>query len=216
MLFADETLEAPASLDWREKGVLNDVQNQGQCGSCWAFSTIASLESRWKLHSGDLVKLSEQQLVDCDRKEDQGCNGGLMDNAFTYLEGAGSELESAYPYRGSNGTCKYDKSDAKVTPKGFVDVDKTDDALVTALQDGPVSIAVAANLWWQLYFGGVLKFSRCAANQLDHGVVLVGYTADAWIVRNSWGPSWGEKGYIRLEKGQNTCGLRNQASYPTF
>lgn len=103
-----------------------------------------------------------------------------------------------------------------MTPKGFVDVDKTDAALEQALQSGPVSIAVAANTWWQLYFGGILKYSRCKGTQLNHGVVAVGYTDDAWIVRNSWGASWGESGYIRLEKGQNTCGLNNSASYPTF
>jgi len=206
---------APDSVDWRTKdGVLNGVQNQGQCGSCWAFSTIGSLESRWALKSGNLLKLSEQQLVDCDKKQDQGCNGGLMDNAFTYLEGAGSELESDYSYAGSDGTCKYKKSLAKVTPKSFVDVHPSDDALAEAVSQGPVSIAVDANMWWQLYFGGVLSYNRCSGTQLNHGVVCVGYNnaSSYWIVRNSWGPSWGEKGYIRLQKGKNTCGLLNSAS----
>jgi len=149
--------DVPSTLDWRDKNVVNPVKNQGQCGSCWAFSTIGSLESRWALKSGDLLSLSEQQLVDCDRDQDQGCDGGLMDNAFTYLESNGAELESTYSYTGKDGTCKFRKLEAKVSPKGFTDVDKSETGLLNAVQSGPVSIAVDANVFWQLYHGGVLK-----------------------------------------------------------
>jgi len=205
--YASPAFEGDDSIDWRDKNVVNPVQNQGQCGSCWAFSTVGSLESRWAIKSGNLLKLSEQQLVDCDRDQDQGCNGGLMDNAFTYLETAGAETEDEYSYKGVDGTCSYSKSNAKVFPTGFTDVDKTDDALAQALQSGPVSIAVDANIFWQLYFGGILHYTYCSGTELNHGVVLVGATADYWIVRNSWGASWGEQGYIRLERGQNICGI---------
>jgi len=149
--------DVPSTLDWRDKNVVNPVKNQGQCGSCWAFSTIGSLESRWALKSGDLLSLSEQELVDCDRDQDQGCDGGLMDNAFTYLETHGAELESDYAYTAQDGTCKFSESLAKVSPKGFTDVDKSETGLLNAVQSGPVSIAVDANVFWQLYHGGVLK-----------------------------------------------------------
>jgi len=214
LLLADN---ASTSVDWRKvAGVVNAVKNQQQCGSCWAFSTIGSTESRWAIKTKTLLSLSEQQLVDCDRDQDQGCNGGLMDNAFTYLETHGAELESDYPYTAADGTCQFDASKAKVTVKGFVDVPASDAGLAAAIAQGPVSVGVAANNFWQFYSGGVASLSDCPDAQLDHGVVAVGYTADAWIVRNSWGPSWGESGYIRLSRTGNVCGIQNTASYPTF
>lgn len=139
-------VNAASSVDWTKvKGVVNAVKNQAQCGSCWAFSTIGSTESRYALKTKTLLSLSEQQLVDCDRDQDQGCNGGLMDNAFKYLETHGAELESAYPYTATDGTCAWNKSKAKVTVKGFTDVQATDAALAAAIAEGPVSVAVAAN-----------------------------------------------------------------------
>lgn len=141
-----EEYETVSSIDWRNKGqVVNAVQNQQQCGSCWAFSTCASMESRYALSSGELLKFSEQQLVDCDTREDQGCNGGLMDSAFTYLESKGAMLESDYGYTATDGRCKYDASKVAATPKSYVDVRHTDRALAAAVAQGPVSVAVAAN-----------------------------------------------------------------------
>jgi C1A family cysteine protease len=194
--FAEVATDAtPASVDWRSTaGVVNSVQNQQQCGSCWAFSATASVESRWAIKSKTLLKLSEQQLVDCDTEQDQGCNGGLMDNAFTYLETNAMELETAYPYSAVDGTCTWKKSLGKVTVVGFTDVKTTSEDLAAAISTGPVSVAVAANDYWQMYSGGVATIDDCPNDQLDHGVVAVGYTADYWIVRNSWGPSWGESG----------------------
>lgn len=137
---------ASASVDWRTvSGVVNPVKNQAQCGSCWAFSTIGSTESRYALKTKTLLSLSEQQLVDCDRDQDQGCNGGLMDNAFTYLESNGAELESDQPYTAADGTCAFDASKAKVTVNSFVDVPASDAGLAAAVAEGPVSVGVAAN-----------------------------------------------------------------------
>ena len=204
------TTNVPASVDWRTKGAVSAVKDQGQCGSCWAFSTTGSLESLAFLSGKGLQSFSEQQLVDCSTTQgNQGCNGGLMDYAFTYVQANGITTESAYPYEAVDQTCATDGGAFKIG--GYTDVAAGDvDQLAAAVAQQPVSIAVDAENW-QLYSGGV--FSDCSTS-LDHGVLLVGYTSDAWIVKNSWAESWGETGYIRLARG-NTCGLANSASYPT-
>jgi C1A family cysteine protease len=214
----------PDSVDWTTKGAVTDIKNQGQCGSCWAFSTTGSLEGRNAIAKGKLVAMSEQQLVDCDTESgDQGCNGGLMDNAFTYVEKYGLCTEDSYKYTGKAGDCKAEKCTAALQPgevTGFVDVDASEDALAEAVAAGPVSVAVEADTIFQFYSGGVMG-GPCGAN-LDHGVLVVGYGEDSgtkyWKVKNSWGASWGEQGYLRMKKGKGgkgECGiLTGPPSYP--
>ncbi len=228
----------PPSVDWRTKGLVAEVKNQGQCGSCWAFSTVASLEGQHAKKTGKLVSLSEQNLVDCVKgiklanETDtccNGCNGGLMDDAFEYLkekQNGGIDTEAAYPYKGRDGTCSFATSSVGATISSFVDVPAGDeDALLDAVATvGPISVAVDASIGWQFYFGGILKPVLCSSKQghMDHGVTVVGYgtadvngtSTDYWIVKNSWGKFWGEKGYIRIIRGKNACGIANQASYP--
>jgi len=221
--------DAPSSVDWRPK-LVNPVKNQGQCGSCWTFSTVASLESAYAKLTESLESFSEQDLVDCVKDYQgccDGCQGGLMDSAFGYMmqsQSGADDMESSYPYTAKDGSCMYSSSKAfngaQIT--GFKDVpSKDEDALKDAVANvGVVSIAVNAAHHWQLYSGGILdvKF-MCNPDQLDHGVAVVGYGTDDkdyWIVRNSWGPSWGEKGYIRLVRGKNMCGVATQPSYPTM
>jgi len=138
----DPTL--PTELDWRTKNVLNKPKDQQQCGSCWAFSTVGTIESRWAIKTGKLLSLSEQELVDCDTT-DGGCDGGLMDNAFTWLESNKLESESDYPYTATGGSCSYKESKGLVSTSGFKDLDHTENALIAELQNGPVAVAVAAN-----------------------------------------------------------------------
>jgi len=219
---------APDSVDWRSKGAVTPVKNQGQCGSCWAFSTTGSTEGSAAINSGKLISLSEQQLVDCSKAEhNNGCGGGLMDSAFGYMmqsQSGADDMESNYPYTAKDGTCVYSASKAftGATVTGFVDVtSKDEDALLDAVAtQGVISIAVNAAHHWQLYSGGILDVSfLCNPDDLDHGVAVVGYGTedkDYWIVRNSWGPTWGEEGYIRLVRGKNMCGVATQPSYPTM
>jgi C1A family cysteine protease len=199
-----------ASVDWRTKGAVTGVKDQGQCGSCWSFSTTGSLEGLSFLSGKGLQSFSEQQLVDCSTSQgNQGCNGGLMDYAFTYVQSNGITTEDAYPYTATDGSCQTTGGDFRIG--GYTDVAQGDvNQLAAAVNQQPVSIAVDANNW-QMYSSGV--FSDCETS-LDHGVLLVGYDSEAWIVKNSWGEGWGESGYIRLARG-NTCGLANSASYPT-
>jgi len=216
----------PSSIDWTQKGAVTEIKNQGQCGSCWAFSTTGSLEGAYQIATGTLTSLSEQQLVDCAGSfGESGCQGGLMDSAFKYAEQAAMCTESSYPYQGRGGSCRA-SSCATGIPKGsvtgFHDVaHDSAEALMSAVAQQPVSIAIEANLpTFQLYRGGVLS-GLCGA-QLDHGVLVVGYGTDPkggdyWKVKNSWGKSWGMDGYVLLKRGKpgaGECGILKQPSYP--
>jgi len=213
-MFSDAEVSAAlaSSVDWRSKGAVTQVKDQGQCGSCWAFSSTGGIEGAWQLAGNKLTSVSEQELVSCD-KVDSGCNGGLMDNAYSWLVSSKDGkivTESAYPYtsgRGSSGSCKSTSSMAVgATITGHKDVTHTEAQMAAWLsKNGPLPIAVDAQSHWQTYTGGVV--SSCTGHSLDHGVLAVGYTADYWIVKNSWGSSWGESGYIRLAYGSNQCGL---------
>jgi hypothetical protein len=212
-----------ADVDWVAKGAVTPVKNQQQCGSCWAFSTTGSVEGAYFIAKGNLKSLSEEELVECDHNGDNGCKGGLMDNAFQWIkENGGLCSEGDYKYTsgtGVTGTCKKTCSSV-VTLSGHQDVpSKDEDALKAAVAKQPVSVAIEADQSvFQLYKGGVLENISCGT-KLDHGVLIVGYGTDGgkdyWKVKNSWGPSWGEEGYIRLARGKNMCGIALQPSYPT-
>ena len=212
---------APDAYDWRDYGRVSPVKDQASCGSCWAFSTIANLEGLYYAKKGVMKTFSEQMLVDCDTS-DSGCNGGLMQYAFTWLKKNGIMLDSDYPYTGTKGTCKSDKSkyvDMSVT--GYkklgsswstwsaVDEDEIKEFLY---ETGPLAIALNADPL-QTYTSGILDLTstKCPSSGINHAVTLVGYGTENnvayWIVKNSWGTAWGEKGYFRIRRGNGTCGV---------
>mmetsp|Transcript_4463 Transcript_4463/g.7192 ORF Transcript_4463/g.7192 Transcript_4463/m.7192 type:complete len:369 (+) Transcript_4463:37-1143(+) len=227
----------PKHVDWRTKGAVSEVKNQGQCGSCWSFSTTGAVEGSWKVSGHPLVSLSEEELVQCDTRSDQGCNGGLMDNAYEWIiNNGGITSETVYPYISGNGTtgiCNQvhlRSSVAKISD--WCDLNKGDEHdLELALAQQPIAVAIEADQTsFQFYHGGVLPAIKCGT-KLDHGVLAVGYGYSRrhkmhyWIVKNSWGATWGRKGYILLEKDpkarkghkvpkHSTCGIANAASYP--
>jgi cathepsin L len=226
----DNTYYAPPTadeVDWRLKGAVTKVKDQGQCGSCWAFSATGSVEgiNAIKGKKIDDISSSEQQLVDCSGSYgNYGCNGGLMDSAFDYIikSSKGLDSESSYPYTAKDGSCKFNRDNIVTTIAGHKSVPgKNEAALQKAIVDQPVSVAIdAAHSSFQFYHSGVYFESACSPTNLDHGVLAVGYgtnNGDYYIVKNSWGTSWGAQGYILMARNKNNnCGIATMASYPTM
>ncbi|XP_056366986.1 cathepsin S [Oenanthe melanoleuca] len=215
--------DIPQEMDWRDKGCVTAVKNQGACGSCWAFSAVGALEAQVKLHTGNLVSLSAQNLVDCSGMYgNQGCAGGFITAAFQYIiDNGGIEAEESYPYTAQNGTCRYNASARAASCSRFLELPPGDEA---ALRDavatvGPVAVAIdATRPGFFLYRSGVFDDPQCS-QEVNHGVLVVGYGSlqgkDYWLVKNSWGVWFGDAGYIRMARNaSNLCGIASYASYP--
>jgi len=208
-----------ASVDWRTKGAVTGVKNQGQCGSCWAFSTTGSTEGAHFLATNQLVSLSEQNLVDCSTAQgNMGCNGGLMDSAFRYIMIQGIDTEASYPYTATvPNTCRFSPGNVGAHIRSFQDVaGGNENALAAAITARPVSVAIdASHSSFQLYSGGIYYEPSCSPTQLDHGVLAVGYGDGFYIVKNSWGTGWGQQGYIMMSRNRNNnCVIASMASFP--
>ncbi|XP_041664077.1 procathepsin L-like [Cheilinus undulatus] len=220
------SLSIPPSVDWRKSGLVSPVQNQGMCGSCWAFSSVGALEGQMKKKTGALVPLSPQNLVDCSTVDgNHGCRGGFISKAFRYIiRNRGIDSERFYPYEHKNGKCRYSVSgkagycaDFHILPHGD---EKTLQAVVASV--GPVSVAVNAMLKsFHLYRGGLYNVPNCNPRITNHAVLVVGYGTDRgedfWLVKNSWGTAWGEGGFIRIARNKNNlCGIASFAVYPSL
>jgi cathepsin L len=212
-------------VNWVTKGAVTGIKNQGQCGSCWSFSTTGSVEGAHFLSTNNLVSLSEQNLMDCSTSYgNAGCNGGLMDDAFAYIiANHGIDTEASYPYTAVDGTsCGYKAANSGATISSYKDVTSgSETALATSANKQPISVAIdASHNSFQLYTSGIYYEPACSTTQLDHGVLVVGYGTDDtgaayWLVKNSWGTTWGMSGYIWMSRNRgNNCGIATMASYP--
>lgn len=224
---SDDGVELPTEVDWRRHGAVTPVKDQGHCGSCWAFSSTGALEGQHYLKTGNLISLSEQNLVDCSKKYgNMGCDGGLMANAFRYIrENHGVDTENSYPYEAHDDKCRFKSKTVGADDKGYVEIPSGDERRLKqaiALK-GPVSVAIdASQESFRLYESGVYDEPNCgnAEEDLDHGVLIVGYGTDPihgdyYLVKNSWSELWGQSGYIKMARNrENQCGIATSAVYP--
>jgi cathepsin L len=225
-LARQRTSNLPDSIDWRKKGLVTPIKDQGQCGSCWAFSTVASVEGQHALVNGNLTSLSEQNLVDCSNAEgNMGCDGGLMDQGFQYIiDNKGIDTEASYSYEAVDDTCRFKRRNVGATIDSFVDINSGSELSLqlASATIGPISVAIdASSFEFQFYSDGVYTDTECSSVFLDHGVTVVGYDSlqnvPYWTVKNSWGADWGKEGYILMARNQNNmCGIATSASYPVI
>ena len=222
-MYKYKNLTIPDSIDWRANGYVTDVKDQGQCGSCWAFSAVGAMEGQHANVTKSLVSLSEQNLVDCSTTN-FGCNGGWPDKAMDYVMKNGIDTETSYPYTATGGSCSFNKSNVGATinnvtllPQG--NMSSLYETLATI---GPMSVAIDAEYDFQLYSSGIYNSTNCDPNSLDHAVLAVGYgvtlNGNKYImVKNSWGVSWGMNGYIYMSADiDNLCGIAEHVSYPNI
>jgi C1A family cysteine protease len=224
--FSSSASGAPSSIDWRNKGAVTSVKDQGQCGSCWTFSSTGAVEGAWAIAKGQLIDLSEQELVDCATGisyGSHGCNGGQMEGAFKFIIENGQCALSSYPYTAKDGSCQKCSSVAHIS--SCSDVKPNDQiSLKAAVAQQPVAVAISADTkLFQSYSSGVITSSSCYTS-LDHGVLIVGYGTengqDYWLVKNSWSNTWGDNGYVKIARSSSTndpgiCGIAMDPSFPT-
>jgi len=237
VLLSKQNVSVPSSVDWRTLGAVTGVKNQGNCGSCWSFCSTGALEGAHFIKTGSLVSLSEQNLIDCSSNNanctqcgitccnNDGCNGGRSDWAMDYvISNGGIDTEASYPYTGTDGTCQYASSNRGATCKVETTIAQGDEvALMTQVgSGGPVAVSISVDDAWANYQSGVFTDDSCPndPDDLDHCVLSVGYGTDNgedyWIVKNSWGASWGASGYILMRRNYNNmCGIATDAVYPT-
>uniref|UniRef100_A0A6C0C612 Peptidase C1A papain C-terminal domain-containing protein n=1 Tax=viral metagenome TaxID=1070528 RepID=A0A6C0C612_9ZZZZ len=216
----------PNSVDWRDENAVTPIKNQEQCGSCWAFSAVGSMEGQYAIKTGRLVSLSESQIIDCDiNGSDSGCNGGFMNGAFRYvIDQGGIDTDSSYPYKPREGKCMFNKSNSTVSFSTYSKVNGGEINLKMAVATiGPIAVGIdASSPQFKFYKTGVYYDASCSSTMLDHGVLVVGYGttvngSDYWIVKNSWGVNWGDKGYVYMSRNRNNnCGIASSPSYPVM
>ncbi|KAK7605322.1 hypothetical protein V9T40_007180 [Parthenolecanium corni] len=215
----------PDSIDWRKLGAVTPVKDQLDCGSCWAFSSTGALEGQYFRKTGKLISLSEQNLIDCSGPYgNQGCDGGLQVLAFLYIDfNKGIDTEQSYPYEAKDGDCRYSPSKFGASDKGYISVPQTNETILKSAVafEGPVAVGVdASNPHFMYYESGVMYSDTCSSISLDHAVLIVGYGTtekgeDYWLVKNSWGKTWGEQGYIRMSRNRNNnCGIATNPLIP--
>ncbi|XP_060702533.1 procathepsin L-like [Hemiscyllium ocellatum] len=218
-----QNIQLPSTVDWRPKGYVTSVKDQGQCGSCWAFSTTGVLEGQVFNKTGKLISLSEQYLMDCSRAVgNAGCNGGSVLAGFLFIKERGITSEQSYPYTAKDGNCTFNQSDIVATCKGSQRIPSGSevDLAAAVATVGPISAGIdAEHRSFMLYKSGIFYEPRCSTTKLDHGILVVGYGTENqkpfWIVKNSWGASWGNRGYVHMAKDMdNNCGIASNAVYP--